>query len=195
MKGPDNGIRKDIGIKPVYHGYERGPACELLAHKPANKCLPGTFYTIVDNVTVQLNSDCDTYGDIAAKCGFLITLNRRFDIECGHNSSQIPNRSRDQSVPMNWYRFRRYFKQIFLKRTMRACPVETHADFDNGDFDNDDVIFVNDLVCFANTQVGSVHSHGSCHFKHSYIIVYLVVLAHPTDGDRSMSKLAHIRKL
>ena len=26
---------------------------------------------------------------------------------------------------------------------MRACPVETHADFDNGDVDNDDVTFVN----------------------------------------------------
>ena len=59
---------------------------------------------------------------------------------------------------------------------MRACPVETYADFGNGDFDNDDVTFVNDLVCFANTQVGSVHSHGSCHFKHSYIIVYLLCL-------------------
>ena len=89
--------RKDIGIKPMCHGYEKGSACRL-AQIPATKCHTCTVFTIVDKFTVQLNSDCDTYGDIAAKCGFLITLNRRFDIECGHNSRQIPNRSRAQSV-------------------------------------------------------------------------------------------------
>ena len=37
-------------------------------------------------------------------------------------------------------------KTDFAKRTMRACPLETHTDTGNDDADNNDVTFINESV-------------------------------------------------
>ena len=69
----------------------------------------------------------------------------------------------------------------FAKRTMHACPVETHTGIDNG-FDNDDVTFTNESVfrectnCIVDNHVETVIPNTAITYCFSYLLVDIQLL-------------------
>ena len=162
----------------------------------ADQFRTGTFFSIVDNVTVQLKKRLDAYADIAAKFGFLRNLNTLSEADVISSADLLRDAypsDLEPSLSDELVQFSALLKGDFAKRTMRTCPQETHTVADNDDADNDDVTFMGESVELRMHRM-VVDNHMETLFPNTAIAlrIYLCFLISNCSGERSFSKLARI---